>query len=112
MLSAHVAESARMESSRPHGGLLWWLLVTAVVPLFNWWLGLWVVVLARDAAPLLVVGPILLFAESLAVGRLLRNGSARGGVGGTATMLLLTTFCWSCVVTLAGLSVQKGVFTL
>lgn len=100
-----------MESPPPRGGWLWWLSVAAVVPFFNWWLGLWVVVLARDAIPLLVVVPILLGAEGLALSRLLRGGSARTRLVGTVMVLLLTTFGWSCALTLVVLIVQQGAFT-
>ncbi len=100
-----------MESSQARGGLVWWLLVAAVIPFFNWWLGLWVVVLARDTTPLVVVVPMLIAAESLAVSRLLRGGSARTRHVGTATVLLLTTFCWSCLLTLIVFTVEKDAFT-
>jgi hypothetical protein len=100
-----------MESLPARGGPLYWLLVGALLPLFNWWLGLWVVVLAREATPLLVVVPVLLAAESVALGRWLRGGNTRTRPIGTAVLLLVTTFVWSCLLTLVALSVQENLFT-
>ena len=100
-----------MESLQPRGRALYWLLLAGVLPSFNWLLGLWVVVLARDATPLLVVVPLLLAAESLALSRLLRVGSARTRPTGTAVLLLLTTFGWSFVLTSVVFVVQNGAFT-
>jgi hypothetical protein len=100
-----------MESLPARGGPLYWLLVGMLLPVFNWWLGLWVVVLARNATPLVVVVPLLLAAESVAVSRLLRGGSARTRSFGTAVLLLVTTFAWSCGLTLVAFSVQENLFT-
>ena len=95
------------------GGPLYWLLVAVVLPPFNWWLCLWVVVLARGATPLLVVLPLLLAAESVALAWLQsrRGYNARPGRLGTAALLLLTTIVWSFALTLIALEVQHNGFT-
>jgi hypothetical protein len=100
-----------MESSQARGGLLYWLLVAAIVPGFNWWLALWILVLARDAVPLLIGLPVLLIAESLGLSRLLRGGGALTRPLGTATLLVMMTLVWSFVLTLAALTVQGSAFT-
>jgi hypothetical protein len=100
-----------MEASTASSGRLYWLLVAVLLPALNWWVGLWIVVLAREMTPLLLVMPLLLVAESLAVCGRQRSGHGRPGRLGTAGLLLVTTFAWSVALTLVVFALQKSAFT-